>query len=176
MATLSYVARFVRDVFSRAPSTSSPNLDGRWFSRKDQGFIALDADESSAYARVVSRLAKEYGKAGDISTKTLATFVQDVLFATLNLQAATQDIRACECRLKAAMRELHRKLADPAVSYSCFLPVQGLSAEGLPTTLGRARLIVMTEARMRRLTLPRDAGLTAADRKKRRCVLPTLSN
>jgi hypothetical protein len=176
MATLSFVASFVRDVFSRTTSTSSPNLDGRWFSRKDQGFIALEAGESAAYAGVVSRLAREYGKAGDISTKTLATFVQDVLFATLDLQAATQDVQACECRLKAAMGELHRKLTDPAVPYCCFLPVQGLSAEGLPMTLGRARLIVMTEARMRRLVLPRDAGLTAADRKERRRILPTLSN
>lgn len=176
MATLSYVASFVRDVFSRATSTSSPNLDGRWFSRRDQGFISLDKDETVAFAEVVTRLAKEHGKAGDISMKTLETLVQDVLFGTLDLQAATQDTRACERRLRVAMEGLHGKLTEPAVAYSCFLPVLGLSAEGLPTALGRARLLVMTEARMKRLLLPSDAGLTAADRKERRRVLPTVSD
>ena len=112
MAQLGYVGSFIREVYQHAESTDSPSLGGPWFSRKGQGSIFFDESDAVSYSKVVARLVEDYGAAGDISRKTLATLVQDALFATLDLQATTQDAAACEKRLKTAVRELHRKLTE----------------------------------------------------------------
>jgi len=174
--SLTHVADFIRGVCVRAASEETPSLDGPWFSRRGQGFIALDGEEAKAYAEVAAQLARDYGANGDISRKTLATFVQDALFQTMDLGAATQDMAACEQRLKTALQELHRKLIEPSASYTCFIPVESLSPDGLPMTLGGVQLLVMAEPRMRRLVLPRDASLTVEEKRQRRQVLAIVSD
>ena len=175
MAQLGYVGSFIREVYQHAESTESPSLGGPWFSRKGQGSIFFDESDAVSYSKVVARLVEDYGAAGDISRKTLATLVQDALFATLDLQATTQDAAACEKRLKTAVRELHRKLTEAPAAYSCYVPVQGLSAEGLPMTVGRARLLVMSAPRLRRLVLPSQLSLPADGKNQRRQLMGVLA-
>ena len=135
MATLEYVAGFVRAIHHGMTFDPPAHITGPVLHRADSGSLFLDAEDGALYREVMSRLTDEHG-GKDISPRTLEAYLQDVLFSALDLKSESKDDAVFETRLIEAMRELRRKLGETSVDYLCHVPVLGLDTAGLPTTIG----------------------------------------
>lgn len=177
MARMDYLAEFVRDIYRNlAADAVCETGPGLLFMRKGVGMLVLSRDDIPAYADVVERLHKGYGTKGDVSVKTLKTYVQDVLFEALGAPGTLRDDAAFEGRLATALKSLGKKLHEPAAEYAVYLPVSGLSTEGLPWTFGRVRLAPVSRSGLRRIVFAPDAKYSSRQSADRRSILRDLRN
>ena len=167
MGEFDYVEDFVRHIHTNV-STGEPDLSGPWFMRPGKGSLFLDEEDARLYAVVIARLLKDFGKKEDISGKAVQDLVQDVLFESLDLQSETKDDAAFEARLAEASKNFGRRLKTPPSTYTCYVPVRGLSSDGLPKRLGSVRLINMN---MRRLGAMLPPGAPDGKARARRRML-----
>jgi Apea-like HEPN len=64
-----------------------------------------------------------------------------------------------------------KKLREPAVAYTCYIPVRGVANDGLPSTVGTVRLVRMNASHRRRLVSPDGIQIPAAEIASRRGAL-----
>ncbi len=145
------VYEFILFVRTRlAPGTSSD--DGIWFSRRDQGSLFLDREEQAAYSSLITDLLKRHAPEGDLSRRSVETFVQDALFASLDLSDRSQI--PIEERIEMELTTLLTRLDAPSEPFRCWVAVEGLDRAGLPARFGNVTFVTFSETQLRKLSKP----------------------
>jgi len=148
-----YIEDFVRHIRASL-SVGEPDLSGPWFVRPGKGSLFLDEEDARLWASVLDRVMKEFGKDEDISRKAMQDLLVDVLFESLDMQDEVVNDAAFEARLSEAVKGFGKKIKTPPSTYTCYVPVRGLSSDGLPKRLGSVRIINMNIRRLRALLPP----------------------
>ncbi len=121
------VAEFIQLVRSRLSAGEPVHDEGMWFSRRDEGSLFLDAEETSAYSYVVTELERQHVPREDLSRRSVEAFLQEALFAALDLQSRSS--LPFDERLSAALDRLLTKLKAPSKVFRCWVPVEGLDLD-----------------------------------------------
>jgi len=136
MAPAWLCSSFIRDVYQHAESTESPSLGGPWFSRKGKGSIFFDESDTMSYSRVWRAWSRTTAP-----PETSRERPWRHSYKMLSLPHSTCRLllrRGCLREAPEDSREGAPSQADGgSAAYSCYVPVQGLSAEGLPMTVGK---------------------------------------
>jgi hypothetical protein len=125
VSLLPEVAEFIRQIHGKRPHSKSPRPDGVWWSRRDEGFLVFDADQTRAYRSVVQRLLKRHVPNDDLSVKSVESFLQDAVFSALDLPKRSTD--TFEDRLKQALERLLSLLKAPSQRFTCWISIDGLA-------------------------------------------------
>lgn len=150
--TIVYVEDFIRSVQQNLAPGLPHGPGGLWISRHDEGSIFLDDAEREGYSNTVGRLVDEFAKAGDLSRRSVETYLQDSLFHALDIRNKTP--KTFQVRLTEAVRDLLTVLLSPPLSYKCFVPIRGLSPKDLPFVFGNVRFVRFGQAHKRQILEP----------------------
>ena len=124
-----------------------------WFSRRDEGSLFLDAEETSAYSRVVNELLKQHVPREDLSRRSVEAFLQEALFGSLDLQSRSSS--SFEERLRAALDRLLALLKAPSEVFRCWVPVEGLDLDKFAPRFGGIRFVKFGRHQVRQPKLGR---------------------
>ena len=143
------VRHFIKFVHSRLTPGSSSG-DGIWFSRRDEGSLFLDREERAAYSALITALMKKYVPQDDLSRRSVETFVQDALFASLDLRERRKN--TLDERIDAELQTLLKRLKAPSQPFRCWIAVDGLDRAGLPARFSDVRFVTFARPHLRELT------------------------
>jgi hypothetical protein len=150
---LADVADFIRLVRSRLTDGVPLPGDGIWFSRRDEGSLFLDVEEARRYSDVVTELMKRYVPLEDLSRRSVESFLQRALFASLDLRS--RSTRSFDERLAAALTQLLALLKAPSEKYACWVPVEGLKLDRAGATFGGIKFVKFGRHQLGQLTARR---------------------
>lgn len=153
---LASVSDFIRLVRSRLSDGAPLHQDGIWLSRRDEGSLFLDAEETRAYSGVVTELMTKYVPREDLSRRSVERFLQGALFESLDLRS--RSTRDFDERLRTAVGQLLGLLRAPSEKFTCWVPVEGLKLDQAGAQFGGIRFVKFGRHQLRRLTEQRQGS------------------
>ena len=106
------VAAYLRRLHEGLTRGLPASSDGTWFSRKDEGSLFLDAQESAEHYRILDGLVRWAAPKEHISRQSVSAFLNDAIFETLDLRRAST--LPFDGRLKKATSTLFARLNAPS--------------------------------------------------------------
>jgi hypothetical protein len=150
MKPLSYIEEFIRLLHRNLSPQGSGGPSALWLSQRNEGTLLLSDSEANEYRDVASRLFEQFVKKEEMSRRSAERYLQEAIFGSLDLHSRSSI--PFEQRLASAVTQLQSRMAEPAESYTCYVPVGGLGTDGLPCKVGEIRFIVLNRAHLRRLS------------------------
>ncbi len=118
-----------------------------WWRREGQ--LHLSADEYRDYRRLVHRACEVVAPDGDLSKSAIDSALQDAIFKVADLSGTRA--ASVERRIKQALDEFMSFVGTPAQEYECWVEVEGLRTDTLPTTFGVTRLVLLGDRHIEHL-------------------------
>jgi hypothetical protein len=146
---LGYVSEFIRMIHQDTSPNSIFKSEGKWFSRRNEGWIAFSKEETQHYLQILDRLHNEFVKKEDLSLRSVEIMLQDAIYYSFDLNKSRGG--TFEDRIPVALGVLYKQLNGNPSEFTCYVPVKGLAEEGLPTRFGLAKLVIFNEAQVRNL-------------------------
>ena len=149
--TLANVERFIRQLQANLAPHTSGNLRGIWFSRRDDGSLFLDEEETATYTGIVDELMKEFVPREDLTRRSVESFLQDALFSSLDIRKK-RTAQTFDERLTETVKKLGAVLSAPSELFRCWLPVNGLSIGRAHASFGGVGFVRFGETQLRQIT------------------------
>ncbi len=147
------VATYLRRLHEGLTRGLPASSDGTWFSRKDEGSLFLDAQESAEHYRILDGLVRWAAPKEHISRQSVSAFLNDAIFEALDLRRAST--LPFDGRLKKATSTLFARLNAPSRQFKCWVPVEGLKVDGPEARFGGARFLSFGPSQVRAIARAR---------------------
>lgn len=148
---IEYVAELIRKLVVQDTAQQEDITSYTSVLSKEEETLLLDQTESDQYTDVLDHLVTQFGKAENISRRTIEETLQRAIFFAIDISKKHQE-QSLEERIKTATTELRDTLSQPAKSYECYVPIKGIHPEGLPYRFGSVTFLHFKEHQLRKFS------------------------
>ena len=139
---LSFVRQYLEEFLSTLNRSGEidPSEVPVWWARPETT-IRLSAEEAIQHRRILKETQQKFAPLDDLSEKALDSALKDAIFTVVG--TAEPDEQEAAARVNRAVANLRAFLEAEPQAYECWIEIEGVNADTLPSGFGRTTFCVL---------------------------------